>query len=44
MYFPENFPNTLPEIYLEKSSNNLEINPNIPDSFINKNTKKFNLI
>ena len=45
MYFPENFPNTPPEIYLEKRSNNLEINPNIPDSFINRNTLKiqFNL-
>ena len=38
VYFPENFPSTPPEIYIEKRSDHLEINKKIPPNFIDRNT------
>ena len=43
MYFPKNFPNTPPEIYLEKRSNNLEINLEL-NQLKNELLRKLNLI
>ncbi len=40
VYFPENFPSSPPELYIEKRSDHLEINNKIPSNFIDRNTLK----
>ena len=42
IYFPDSFPLSAPEIYLEKKSNHIQINKSIPNYFISQKDLRVN--